>query len=246
MDLPCKVIVSVQEVSLQEVSTSGEIHRLVKCRELSLALEPVLAKIVATREGPGAGLYFKCTDFQSTEKSTVVLIPSLSGSTLVQFDQLDRMGNMFLCLEGALLSADFSSFASSASLESSSPPVKLPFVVVQEFELTLRCTGRLVSMDDTVLHCQKFEGDLMTTVDSLGAHYTGIVKRRIPYLLTKTEIMGSNVADSASMIAGSIATHSSILGATVGVAARDAVGAAITAGKTTRGASSAEKYKFGE
>jgi hypothetical protein len=48
------------------------------------------------------------------------------------------------------------------------------------------------------------------------------------------------------MVAGRVAMHSSVIGSTVGVAARDAIGGALTQGKSTRGASSTEKYKFGE
>jgi hypothetical protein len=57
---------SLSNASLEECSTSGKVCRQIRCRLLDLALEPVLVQVVAsTREGPGAGVYFKCLDFES-------------------------------------------------------------------------------------------------------------------------------------------------------------------------------------
>jgi hypothetical protein len=248
IDLPFNLKISIQEASLQEAATSsGTICCRKKCEKLNLVLEPVLARILAAaKEGPGAGVYLKCENFESAEGSTVVRIPSISASGLVQFAELDRIGNLTIAIDGAELSADFSSVSWSTSVEESSAALEMPFAVVQKFDLTMKYIGSLVNIDDATFCCETFEGDIQTTLDSLISHYVRIGKRRVPYLLSKANLVGANVGDSVGMIAGKAITHSSVIGSTVGVVARDAVGAAITKGKETRGASSTEKYRFGK
>ena len=48
------------------------------------------------------------------------------------------------------------------------------------------------------------------------------------------------------MMAGKYYMNTSVIGATIGVASRDAIGSALTQGKAARGVTSSEKYKFGK
>lgn len=97
------------------------------------------------------------------------------------------------------------------------------------------------------LACEQFQGTANATLSQISKHYVGIVKRRIPYLaIAKTDVMGANVADSVGMMAGSVITHTSVVGATLGVASRDMVGSTLTMGKESRGASASDAYKFGD
>ena len=245
-DLPCNVKVLVHNASLADKSTVGT-TTLMKCRHLDLTLQPVYAQVAAPNESPGAGMYLKCVNYESSDGSTIVRVPVLGATGLIQFDQLDRIGNFAVSIERAELLANFSSVSWSSSLETKDEePLMLPYASVQKFDLTLKYAGKLVDIKDAKLCCDAFEGDIATNLDSLSSHYVSIVKRRIPYLLAKTEVLGANVGDSVGVMASTIATNSSLLGATVGFAARDAIGGSITKGKEARGASSTEKYKFGE
>ena len=146
----------------------------------------------------------------------------------------------------AELSADFSRWMKSESDTENTSHWDLPFAMVKAFDLKLKCTGPLVNVSDAKLACEAFKGDGRNTLLTLQNHYIGIVQRRIPYLITKANIAGSNIGDTVSVVASTVAMNSSIVGATAGIAARDAVGSAISAGKSSRGASSSDGYKFGK
>jgi len=247
-DLLYKVNISIQSLQISETLWPSQSQREILCSHFDLALEHVFARMSASSpESPGAGIYFKCNNFRSNENSTVIEIPNLSASGLVQFDQLNKIGNLAVGMKKVQLAADFSSSNWSSSLEEKSPTVmELPFAVIPKFELTLKCVGTLVNIDNATIACDKFEGDAMATLSSVGEHYIQVAKSRIPYLLAKTEIAGVNVCDSVGMMAGKVLTNTSVIGATVGVASRDMIGSAVTQGKAQRGASSADGYKFGD
>lgn len=122
----------------------------------------------------------------------------------------------------------------------------LPFVAIPKFDLELQVAGKLLQIEGAVIACDKLEGNAITTLDDITAHYIDAVKERIPYLLSKADIAGSNVGDNVGMMAGKILFNKSVVGATVGVAVRDAVGSTLTEGKAARGVSSEERYKFGD
>ena len=248
-ELPCSLKVLVQEASLEAFLPAGKVKRRIECRLLDLTLDPVLAQVASSAAGPGAGFFFKCFDFESVEDTTIVRIPNTSASGLVQFDKMDSVGNLVVGVARVELTSNFSSVNWTAPLDPISKPsetLKFPFAIVQKFDLTLRYAGKLFNIKEATVSCETFEGDIVTDLGSLQNHYVKIVKGRIPYLLARTELVGANVGDSLTMVAGTVAMGSSIIGATVGVAGRDAIGGALTKGKSTRGASSTEKYKFGE
>jgi hypothetical protein len=239
--------ISIQAFQVNELLLHGKSEREMECRSLNLALEPVFARVGSMRESPGAGVYFSCEDAKTIEDSTVINIPNLSASGLVQFDQPSKIGNLVVNIEKAQLAADFSSFNWSESLgKEPSIVMQLPFALVPQFELTLEYAGTLININNATIACEAFEGSPFTTFDTIGAHYVAVVKRRLPFLLAKTNIAGSNIGDGVGMMAGKYFMNTSVIGATVGVASRDAIGSALTQGKAARGVASSEKYKFGK
>jgi hypothetical protein len=246
-NLPYKMNISIQAFQVNELLLHGKSEREMECRSLNLALEPVFARVGSMRGSPGAGVYFSCEDAKSIEDSTVINIPNLSASGLVQFDQPSKIGNLVVNIEQAQLTADFSSVNWSESLEKEpSIVMQLPLALVPQFELTLEYVGTLININNAKIACEAFDGNSKTTFDSIGAHYVAVVKRRLPFLLTKTDIAGSNIGDGVGMMAGKYFMNTSVIGATVGVASRDAIGSALTQGKAARGVASSEKYKFGK
>jgi len=246
-DLPCKMNTAIESFKYFKQASSDKPSKAIECGQISLALDPVLAQIGTSIESPGSGVYFSCKSLKALAGSTVLEIPSLTASGLVQFDKLQNVGNLAIGIETMQLSADFSRMNWSESLQTeSSDEIALPFAVISNFDLTLKFVSTLVNLEGAVIACDRFEGEEMTTLDSISSHYLGIVTERIPYLLAKTNVAGKNLGDGVGMTAGIVLTNTSVVGATIGVAARDAVGSALTQGKAARGASSTEKYKFGD
>ena len=246
-NLPCKINISIQAFQVNELLLHGKSEHEMECRSLNLALEPVFARVGSMRESPGAGVYFSCEDAKSIEDSTVINIPNLSASGLVQFEQPSKIGNLVVNIEKAQLAADFSSVNWSESLGKEPTIVmQLPFALVPQFELTLEYVGTLININNATIACEAFDGNCKTTFDSIGEHYIAVVKRRLPFLLVKTDLVGSNIGDGVCMMAGKYYMNTSVIGATIGVASRDAIGSALTQGKAARGVTSSEKYKFGK
>ena len=248
LDLPCKMNIITESFQYQKQSASDAISQSIECHQISLSLEPVLAQIGTSIESPGAGLYLSCNALRAVNGSSIIEIPRLTASGLMQFSELQKIGNLVVGVDTAQLEADFSSMNWSSSLLQSeaSDDFFLPFAVIPKFDMTLKYAGTLLHIDSAVIACNKFEGNVMTTLSTITAHYVAIAKQRIPYLLTRTDVVGCNLADNVGMIAGSVLTNTSIVGATLGIAARDAAGGTIAQGKAARGVSSTESYKFGD
>mmetsp|Transcript_3782 Transcript_3782/g.5904 ORF Transcript_3782/g.5904 Transcript_3782/m.5904 type:complete len:455 (+) Transcript_3782:1076-2440(+) len=187
------------------------------------------------------------SDLKSTEGSTIIDVPRLSVSGLLQLNDLSSVCNLAIGMEKAQIEAEFSS--SNWSVSRGNEPhswIALPFASIPRLELTLRYLGTLVNINDATIACDEFQGSATTTSSQIGKHYMNIVKRRIPFLLSNADIANCNIGDSIGVAAGRVLTNTSVLGATVGIASRDIVGSTLTMGKASRGASSSESYRFGD
>mmetsp|Transcript_32787 Transcript_32787/g.60053 ORF Transcript_32787/g.60053 Transcript_32787/m.60053 type:complete len:462 (+) Transcript_32787:2062-3447(+) len=187
------------------------------------------------------------SDLKSTEGSTIIDVPRLSVSGLLQLNDLSSVCNLAIGMEKAQIEAEFSS--SNWSVSRGNEPhswIALPFASIPRLELTLRYLGTLVNINDATIACDEFQGSASTTSSQIGKHYMNIVKRRIPFLLSNADIANCNIGDSIGVAAGRVLTNTSVLGATVGIASRDIVGSTLTMGKASRGASSSESYRFGD
>jgi hypothetical protein len=245
-NLPCNLSLEVEHVVFEDVVPSGQVCGKLSCDTLTCSVEPALARVTANQPGPGAAVYLQCKAIENTDAYSVVRVPDISASGLIQFGYFDTIGNLVVGCNTVELSADLAKWKHSESDPQASSQFVLPFAMVKAFEVNLHCSGPLVKVSDAKISCEDFHGDSRTRLSTIQSHYIGIVKRRIPYLMTKANIAGSNVGDTISMVASSVAMRSSVVGATVGIAARDAVGSSISMGKSTRGASSSDKYKFGK
>jgi len=247
IDLPFKISLSIASLFIEDIIQPKISQRKIQCIHLCLGLEPTIAKVATGRESPGAGVFFRCQSLEIGNCSTVFGVPELSGSGLLQYNIPDTIGNLVVGLEKAQLEADFSSMEWSRPGQQQGMKMNFPFAAVPKFALTLKCAGTLLRVEDATISCDSFEGTSETTLDVLKAHYMGVVQERIMYILAaKTSIAGANIGDSVGMMAGALVTNTSVIGATVGVASRDAVGSAVRQGKVARGADESEKYKFGD
>jgi hypothetical protein len=241
--LPFRVQLLVNSVDVQETQFGGKMSNFVRCDQALLIVDPETPLGTS-----GVGLSASCVDLQY---STTTKVPKLTVTALLNLNRLDTISHLEVNLDQAELRADFASTGWAGPAEPhdftpQSQPLRLPFARVSQFDLTLKIDGAVVRLSDSKLHCDKFEGKDRTDSADISKHYVGIVKRRIPYLITKTEIVGANIGDSIGMVAGRVAMRSSVVGSVVGIGARDAIGGAITMGKSSRGVSEVEKYKFGK
>lgn len=241
--LSCKTKLTVDSFHL--VDGTDELNQTInslqetRCRSLTIALDP---------KGQGIAFQVDCNEFESVASiKTAVKIPSISISGLLE-SNLRRISNLVLGIEEAQLSAEFSSSNWAESLEEEKVAILLPFAVIPRFKLTLRFKGPLIKLDDATIACDEFRGYQRTSLEGIKKHYLEIVKKRIPYLIAKTEspLVGGNIADSAAMIVGTTLTRTTLIGATVGVVSRDLIGSTVTKGKVSRGCESSDNYEFGK
>jgi len=251
--LPCKAIISIGAFQLHDISRDKKVLREIQCKSLNLTLEPLKAWAGQPNKsirGPGIGIHVIVSVFRSSEGSTVIDVRGLSVSSLVQLNDLATVGNLTIGIEKVRLAAEFTSSNWSGSMDAGADErgtvIALPFASVPKFDLTLKYSGTLVNINDATIACDEFQGNAKTTTSEIGKHYAGIVKGRLPYLLSKTDIANCNVSDSVGVMAGKFVTHTSVLGATVGVASIDAFSSTLAMGKGSRGASASDGYKFGD
>jgi hypothetical protein len=179
----------------------------------------------------------------------IVKVPKIAFRAWLNMSQPAVLHRLELTLTTPRLSADFNSVKWSDALTQSvekSPAVPLPHAEVRPFDLILSWKGTVISVQDSVLHCHAFKGTETTDSDGVANHFIRVVKKRIPYLLTKSDVLGVNVGDSVGMVFARTAMQSSVVGSVIGIGARDAVGGAISSGKQSRGAAETEKYQFGD
>lgn len=253
--LPCKTKLTVDSFHLvdgiDELNQTINSLQETRCRSLTIALDPIILAVGEQKrsiEGQGIAFHVDCNQFESVASiKTAVKIPSISISGLLESD-LRRISNLVLGIEKAQLSAEFSSSNWAESLEEEKVDILLPFAFIPRFKLTLRFTGPLIKLDDATIACDEFRGYQCTSLKGIENHYLEIVKKRIPYLIAKTEspLVGGNIADSAAMIVGTTLTRTTVIGATVGVVSRDLIGSTVTQGKVSRGAESSDNYEFGK
>mmetsp|Transcript_13675 Transcript_13675/g.26170 ORF Transcript_13675/g.26170 Transcript_13675/m.26170 type:complete len:2110 (+) Transcript_13675:171-6500(+) len=179
----------------------------------------------------------------------IVQVPSLRLRGIIDIRKPDCVRNLDIDVRKLHLSADFTAMDWSSALtrsQESSPPVPLPNTKISELDLILSGKGKVLAMKSSALHCKAFSGSETTNSESLSKHYVAIVKKRIPYLLSNAEVLGSNFGDSIGISVANVVMNSTIVGSVAGVGARDAVGGALSLGKLSRGASETDRYHLGD
>ena len=234
--LPCPFTVQFHQLHVTRDSSSNLPSSYVSCGSTEVHVLP-----------GAAGLWQvnipRCTQ---VHYMGMVKVPVVSVTACVNPSQLYTINDLAVLARKVELTADFRSESWSDSLEETII-YSLPDVHIHEMDLVLNFQGGLlISVDDAVLRIAAFKGGTKSDSISLTQHYVNKVKSRIPFLLTKANICGTNVGDSVGQTVAAVAMNSTVVGSVVGVVGRDAVGATITKGKSMRGAGEAEGYKFGD
>jgi len=128
-------------------------------------------------------------------------------------------------------------------------PVALPFVHVQPLKIVATVDG-VVGMKETSIFMKKFDGKEDTTTEDLIRFYSSSIVAKVPGIVTSTEVLGVDVADTVVGQYGTVyATH--LLGSAGGlaggvfcVAAYDGIRNAIVAGKKSRGVNSDDQWQL--
>jgi len=241
IDWPCAIKLCVESFKANHLSAGNRKPEIfLSCREIEITLEPnQLSQSLAM---------IRVNKMLNIEYLGMVRFPSMSMNFQFDFAESDNLRNLSVEADCVQVDADFTKKGWSDALESESSSTKyrLPNAKVSEMTLATDFKGHVISLADAKIHLRAFRGDLESNVESLTKHYVSIVKERIPFLLTKANIAGANVGDSLGTYAGGLAMSSSVTGALVGVVGRDAVGAAISRGKSSRGAGESQRYHFGD
>lgn len=198
--------------------------------------------------GADQNVKIKITNMCSIQYLSYVCVQALNAEATISPNNLNSISDVMIDAAEAVLSADFRSESWSKQIESESEadPISLPNIVVSKMNLTLHFIGGGITLENAKIGLPEFKGNASTRSDTLTMHYLKLVKKRLPFLLTKANVAGVNVGDSLSSAVATMAVNSSLVGTLVGVVGKDGVGAAITAGKATRGASESERYHFGD
>ncbi len=133
-ELPCRATVSIGAFQLHEILGSNLPPRQVQCKSLSVALEPLKVRAgqqTQSIRGPGLGFQTMCHELKSIEGTTVIHVPRLSVTGLLQLNDMATVGNLSVGIENAKLSAEFSTSNWTGSLEKEpSAVVRLPFATI--------------------------------------------------------------------------------------------------------------------
>ncbi|KAL7577067.1 hypothetical protein ACA910_006807 [Epithemia clementina (nom. ined.)] len=237
--LPCAIQAQLDGIVVYQSYASGQIIKLATVESFRAIVEPMphSPKINAR--------VMEATDLAYLN---MFRVPALTASAVLHSDRLDIFSMVKIDLDHAEITADFLSDGWNRPLEDPSASIvyQLPNVKVSELEISLNFVGRVAKIKNARIKFGTFVGRDNTDSSALASHYTKQVKKRIPYLLLKTDVMGNSLGDSMASVAAGVAMKSTVGGSVAGVVGYDVIGSAISAGKERRGASESERYKFGD
>ena len=234
--LPCPINLNFQQLVVTRELSRGQSLCFLSCGSTEVHLLPGIS-------GSWQVNVPRCSQMHYMG---MVKVPAVSATASFNPNQANTIEQLAVLARKVELTADFRSDSWSDSL-GDTIVYSLPYVHFHQIDLVLNFKGgKLVSVDDAVMRLPEFKGGKNDDSISLTKHYVGAVKSRVPFLLTKANICGTNVGDSVGQTVAAVAMNSTIVGSVVGVVGRDAVGATITKGKSMRGAGEAEGYRFGD
>ena len=175
--------------------------------------------------------------------------PKFAASAVVSLDRLDVLHKATLDLKETLeimVDLSWELWNSSPDEGSHSSTHRLPKIHISEFEVMLSFVGEVVRMRNARLKLGPFNGCVDKDFSSVASHYVEQIKKRLPHLVLKTDVLGVNVGDQASSFVTTAALSSTIGGSVAGVVCYDAIGSAITMGKESRRADQSDQYQFGD
>ncbi|GAX21743.1 hypothetical protein FisN_31Lh029 [Fistulifera solaris] len=235
---------TVRGRSIQISTTAnGASSNYFSCHDVSAAFKQIGATSTS-----GQTVKVEIKNMRNVRYLSSVHVPSLFAEATIDLSNMNLFSNLRLNVAEAELTADFRSADWSKQIESNaqSDPMLLPDANISKINLTLHFIGGGITLEHAKISLPEFQGNESTRSDTLSTHYVKHVKKRLPFLFTKANVAGFNVGDSLSSAVATMAVQSSLVGTLVGVVGKDGVGAAITAGKATRGATENERYHLGD
>jgi hypothetical protein len=110
--------------------------------------------------------------------------------------------------------------------------------------------GKVVAARETAVTIPMFKGGPATNSNELIEHIKRAVLGKASSFISNTEILGENVMEMSFKTAGRVVMATSMTGAATGsitgVVASDGIRGAIALGKSDRGASDGDSYRFGD
>ena len=238
--LPLPVQAHIDGCVVFTTHSDGKLIKLASVGTTSVMLEPL-------SDSPAIRFHIiNASEFIYLDK---LRAPKFDASAVVSLDKFDVLHKAKLDLKETLeIMVDLSSelWNSSSDEGSHSSTHRLPGIHISEFEVVLSFVGEVVRMRNARLKLGPFNGCVDTDFSSVASHYVKQIKKRLPYLVLKTDVLGANVGDQASSFATSAALRSTVGGSVAGVVCYDAIGSAITMGKESRRADQSDQYQFGD
>ena len=255
IDIPFPLKLAIAEVNVNTLISGSK--SCVKMQQISCDIVPKVLPgqdllSAEVKKGAQIAIMVRAVEHQLFQASNI------RASLLIGLDDMETCNELNVSLTSVQVTAGFSSidwtsmFDKTASENNTKEKsVKTPFANITGFSLSIAYKGIVVASGATVA-VPNFGGDAFTTSHDLTSYYTNVVLKRAPGFLTNAEVLGTNVIDSTFANAGRVAMlgTSSLAGAgfgsVVGTVVADGLKGAISAGKTSRNADTADGYQFGD
>ena len=255
IDIPFPLKLAIAEVNVNTLISGSK--SCVKMQQISCDIVPKVLPgqdllSAEVKKGAQIAIMVRAVEHQLFQASNI------RASLLIGLDDMETCNELNVSLTSVQVTAGFSSidwtsmFDKTASENNTKKKVvKTPFANITGFSLSIAYKGIVVASGATVA-VPNFGGDAFTTSHDLTSYYTNVVLKRAPGFLTNAEVLGTNVIDSTFANAGRVAMlgTSSLAGAgfgsVVGTVVADGLKGAISAGKTSRNADTADGYQFGD
>jgi hypothetical protein len=255
IDIPFPLKLAIAEVNVNTLISGSK--SCVKMQQISCDIVPKVLPgqdllSAEVKKGAQIAIMVRAVEHQLFQASNI------RASLLIGLDDMETCNELNVSLTSVQVTAGFSSidwtsmFDKTASENNTKEKsVKTPFANITGFSLSIAYKGMVVASGATIA-VPTFGGNAFTTSHDLTSYYTNVVLKRAPGFLTNAEVLGTNVIDSTFANAGRVAmlgTHSLAgagFGSVVGTVVADGLKGAISAGKTSRNADTADGYQFGD
>ena len=254
IDIPFPLKLAIAEVNVNTLISGSK--SCVKMQQISCDIVPKVLPgqdllSAEVKKGAQIAIMVRAVEHQLFQASNI------RASLLIGLDDMETCNELNVSLTSVQVTAGFSSidwtsmFDKTASENNTKEKsVKTPFANITGFSLSIAYKGIVVASGATVA-VPNFGGDAFTTSHDLTSYYTNVVLKRAPGFLTNAEVLGTNVIDSTFANAGRVAMGTRSLagagfGSVVGTVVADGLKGAISAGKTSRNADTADGYQFGD
>lgn len=191
---------------------------------------------------------------QNVHHSNLMTLTNMHAIGVMYDGQAHTIHSSYMNVDRVSVAAGFSSFDWKAMIgkghDEVRVPIKLPNAQIASFDVSVSYKGHIVSTEASNVNVPAFSGSDQTDSDELIQHITRNILAKSPSFISNAEILGVSITDNIGTHAGrtllGATLAGSVAGSVVGVVAVDAVKGAVSAGKSFRGATSDDGYKFGD